>query len=194
MSARCAPTRSASRPARTPLLSVCTTQTTCQRWKLQLRARKPLSPRARSASFAAPRARRMAKSGRPTRYAASAQRSCACDVMPIAAAQSQQKFARSEKIDVESVPANFISPLRPLGWELMGSRYGVTGDQNVDPAAAARTRWTPCRPRAPDASPSSGRDGSPSLGKCCCQDPSTGNPVTYFMRIAAHPMGVPRKP
>ena len=169
------PNASASRPARTPLLSVRTTQTTCQRWKLQLRARKPLSPRARSSSFAAPRARRMAKSGRPTRYAASAQCSCARDAMPIAAAQSQQKFWRSEKIHVESVPANVISPLTPLGSEPIGGRYGVTGDQKVDPAAAvlgtmaARTRWTPCRPRAPDASPSSGRDGSPSLGKCCCQ-------------------------
>ena len=61
--------------------------------------------------------------------------------------------------------------LIPLRWELLGGRYGVTGDQKVGSAGAvlgtmaARTRWTPCRPRAPDASPSSGRDGTPSLGK-----------------------------
>ena len=120
----------------------------------------------------------MAKAGRPTRYAASVQRSCACDEMPIAAAQYQQKFARSDKIHFESVPADLISPLSPARAELRGGRYGVTGDQKLGTAAAvlgsmaARTRWTPCRPRAPDASPSSGRDDGASVGKCCCQESS----------------------
>ena len=43
--------------------------------------------------------------------------------------------------------ATFV--LCPLRWELLGSRYGVTGDQNVGTAGAVlgtipwRTRWTP---------------------------------------------------